>query len=123
MQPEKRGLAIVTGASTGIGYELAKCCANHGFDPADHRRRICHHRNCQLRSTGVTVDAIEADLATIFMLRLKGDRWRCCLPSLAAIGRNSRRGAIDALAEREPAKRRGGGLCSVTDLPNGLVRG
>ena len=25
-------LAIVTGASTGIGYELAKCCAEDGFD-------------------------------------------------------------------------------------------
>jgi uncharacterized protein len=27
-----RSLAIVTGASTGIGYELAKCCAQNGFD-------------------------------------------------------------------------------------------
>ncbi|HEV7397306.1 MAG TPA: hypothetical protein VGN86_12405 [Pyrinomonadaceae bacterium] len=25
-------LAIVMGASTGIGYELAKCCAEDGFD-------------------------------------------------------------------------------------------
>ena len=24
--------AVVTGASTGIGYELAKCCAGAGFD-------------------------------------------------------------------------------------------
>lgn len=24
--------AIVTGASTGIGYELAKCCVEAGFD-------------------------------------------------------------------------------------------
>jgi uncharacterized protein len=32
MTAHTRPLAIVTGASSGIGYELAKCCANHGFD-------------------------------------------------------------------------------------------
>jgi uncharacterized protein len=26
------GLAIVTGASSGIGYELARKCSDHGFD-------------------------------------------------------------------------------------------
>jgi short-subunit dehydrogenase len=25
-------LAVVTGASTGIGYELAKICADEGYD-------------------------------------------------------------------------------------------
>ena len=30
--PNDRPLALVTGASTGIGYELARCCAEHGFD-------------------------------------------------------------------------------------------
>lgn len=63
---QTRPLAIVTGASTGIGYELAKCCAENGFDllvaadePAinDAAQEFC--------ALGVTVDAIEADLATL----------------------------------------------------------
>ena len=32
MTSNTRPFAIVTGASSGIGYELAKCCAEHGFD-------------------------------------------------------------------------------------------
>ena len=27
-----RPLAVVTGASSGIGRELARCCAEHGYD-------------------------------------------------------------------------------------------
>ena len=27
-----RPLAVVTGASSGIGYELARCCAEHDMD-------------------------------------------------------------------------------------------
>jgi NAD(P)-dependent dehydrogenase (short-subunit alcohol dehydrogenase family) len=27
-----RPLAAVTGASSGSGFELAQCCADHGFD-------------------------------------------------------------------------------------------
>jgi short-subunit dehydrogenase len=66
MESEKRGLAVVTGASTGIGYELAKCCANHGFDlliAADES--AITETATQLRGAGVAVDAVEADLATI----------------------------------------------------------
>ena len=32
MDSTSRPLAIVTGASSGIGYNLAKCCAENGFD-------------------------------------------------------------------------------------------
>jgi short-subunit dehydrogenase len=60
------GLAVVTGASTGIGYELAKQCAANGFDllvaadePAIQRAAA------DFRAQGVKVDALETDLATI----------------------------------------------------------
>ncbi|WP_080507326.1 hypothetical protein [Rhodopseudomonas palustris] len=29
---QDRRVAVVTGASTGIGYELAKCCGKAGYD-------------------------------------------------------------------------------------------
>ena len=32
MASKSKPLAIVTSASTGIGYELAKCCAAKGYD-------------------------------------------------------------------------------------------
>lgn len=65
MTTDKRPLAIVTGASTGIGFELAKCCAENGFDlliaaneseiePAAER----------LRGLGASVTALQVDLAT-----------------------------------------------------------
>jgi len=52
----------VTGASTGIGYELAKCCAENGFDlviAADEPR--INEAAQDLRRLGA---AVEADLAT-----------------------------------------------------------
>jgi uncharacterized protein len=66
-QPSSGKLALVTGASTGIGYFLAHECANHGYDlivAADEAR--IEKAAAELRGrTGVTVRAVEADLATI----------------------------------------------------------
>ncbi len=62
---EMRALAVVTGASTGIGRELARLCAQAGFDlviAADEAR--IEDAAAELRATGVRVDAVEADLAT-----------------------------------------------------------
>jgi short-subunit dehydrogenase len=60
-------LALVTGASTGIGYFLAQECAKHGYDlivAADEPR--IEQAAAELRHlTGVTVRAVQADLATI----------------------------------------------------------
>jgi short-subunit dehydrogenase len=32
MDSPNHPLAMVTGASSGIGYELARCCAQNGFE-------------------------------------------------------------------------------------------
>jgi len=61
-----RPVAVVTGASTGIGYELAKCCANHGFDlviVADEA--VIKAAAADFEQLGARVDALEADLSTL----------------------------------------------------------
>lgn len=58
-------LAVVTGASTGIGFELAKICANSGFDlviAANEPQIYSAART--LESFEVGIEAVEADLAT-----------------------------------------------------------
>jgi short-subunit dehydrogenase len=66
MTSATRPLAIVTGASSGIGYELAKCCAEQGFDlliAAD--QPTIHEAAQEFRALGAAVEAIEADLAML----------------------------------------------------------
>jgi short-subunit dehydrogenase len=60
-----RSFAIVTGASTGIGFELAKRCAKEGYDlliAADEP--AIEQAATSLRSAGAEVEAVQADLAT-----------------------------------------------------------
>lgn len=60
-----RPLAVVTGASSGIGRELARCCAQEGFDLviAADEPDIAGAAE-ELRGHGVAVEAAELDLAT-----------------------------------------------------------
>src|SRR5882757_2609044 len=65
MTRNKGKLAIVTGASSGIGYELAKCCAEKGFDlliAADEPE--IEEAAESLRQLGQEVEALEVDLST-----------------------------------------------------------
>ena len=63
--PDTRPLAVVTGASSGIGFELAKLCAENGFNliVAADMPEIETAADA-LRSTGVTVEALQVDLAS-----------------------------------------------------------
>jgi short-subunit dehydrogenase len=65
MTPSTRPFAVVTGASSGIGYELAREFAQHGFDlliTGQHE----HIADAQLRlrEYGTNVESVQADLAT-----------------------------------------------------------
>lgn len=66
MPDNAKTLAIVTGASTGIGYELAMLCAQNGYDlliAAD--QAAIHDAARDFRALGAEVEAIETDLATL----------------------------------------------------------
>lgn len=60
-----RPLAVVTGASSGIGYELAKQFVQHGFDLliASASPKITDAER-DLKALGSEVESVQADLAT-----------------------------------------------------------
>jgi short-subunit dehydrogenase len=65
MESSERSLAVVTGASSGIGLELAKQFAEHDFDlivAAEDEELEAAAR--ELEATGAMVEAVRVDLAT-----------------------------------------------------------
>ena len=66
MATAMRPLAVVTGASSGIGFELASLCAERGFDlliAADEPS--IKDAGILLEKSGGRVDALEVDLSTV----------------------------------------------------------
>ena len=66
MNAQTRPLAVVTGASTGIGLELARQCAQHGYDlviAADETEIESAAQS--LKADGASVTAVMADLSTL----------------------------------------------------------
>jgi short-subunit dehydrogenase len=65
MSSTQRQLAVVTGASTGIGLELARQCAKHEFDLIVVANEPEIEKTADdLRREGGDVEAVNADLAT-----------------------------------------------------------
>src|SRR5215212_4604669 len=66
MDVNARPLAVITGASAGIGYELARICAENEFDlliAADQPK--IRDAAEEFGRLGAKVEAVEADLATL----------------------------------------------------------
>ena len=67
MAVEARPLAVVTGASSGIGRELARCCVENGFDVltcADEPEVHDAARELEALAPLARVTPVEADLST-----------------------------------------------------------
>jgi short-subunit dehydrogenase len=58
-----RLLAVVTGASSGIGYHLARCAAEHGYDLVVAADTSLTDAVREFESLGATVQAVQCDLA------------------------------------------------------------
>ena len=73
-----RPLAVVTGASSGIGYELAKLCATNGFNLVLAADEPLARAADTVRGLGATVETATVDLATKpgvdTLIRTIGDR-------------------------------------------------
>jgi uncharacterized protein len=99
-----RPLALVTGASTGIGLELARQFADHGFDliiAADDEPLAEARR--ELQSRGASVDAVPVDLAKAAGVEELWSRVTATGRPLAAAALNAGRGAGGAFTDTDLA--------------------
>jgi uncharacterized protein len=63
--PQSRQLAVVTGASSGIGFELARMCAANNFDLVLAADEPLEAAAETFRALGAAVETVECDLATL----------------------------------------------------------
>lgn len=97
--PEFRPLAVVTGASSGIGYELACEAARHGFDLVIAADRPMNEVAQELQALGASVETVQVDLATT-----EGVRALCETiqhRQVAALLANAGHGLGDAFLEQD----------------------
>lgn len=59
-----RPLAVVTGASSGIGYHLARCAVDHGYDLVVAADTPLAPAISDFEALGAHVEAVQCDLAT-----------------------------------------------------------
>lgn len=64
MAQAEKSLAVVTGASSGIGLELARICAVDGYDLLIAADESLEAAEEQLRGSGAKITAVQADLST-----------------------------------------------------------
>src|SRR4051794_6462455 len=99
-----RPLALVTGASTGIGLELARQFATNGFDLViTAHDEALDGATSDLRSIGGSVEAIRVDLATEAGVEELWNGVQALGRPLAAAALNAGRGAGGAFADTDLA--------------------
>lgn len=93
-----RPLALVTGASSGIGRALARQFAQHGFDLIVASRRDLGQSRSELEALGASVEHVEVDLAAPEGVDELWGRVQACGTPLEAAALNAGRGAGGAFA-------------------------